>query len=254
MKTLNKTLAFAHRGYHAQAVENSLAAIQAAYEAGCDGVEFDVQLTRDGVPVLFHDDDLQRLAGKSQNLYDLAWPQLRQLGLAQNGARCTIPTLEAFLSRWCERPFYLELKVPAAKQNDLAYQDGLAQACLRLLAQAPLHPQTFLASFNLGMMRNLCAAKAFSRLGVIYEDEAALVSVLQDPTFESSLCVHSLEFALYTRRSNGGLSLPHRDKLWVWGLHTDADLQKAYADGLGGIVADDVPAMLRIGLESTGSR
>ena len=50
----------AHRGYSAKAPENTLAALDAALEAGADAVEFDIQTGGDGLPVLFHDDMLSR--------------------------------------------------------------------------------------------------------------------------------------------------------------------------------------------------
>jgi glycerophosphoryl diester phosphodiesterase len=53
----------AHRGASRAAPENTLAAIRAAIEQGADYAEIDVHLTSDGVPVLIHDEDLQRLAG-----------------------------------------------------------------------------------------------------------------------------------------------------------------------------------------------
>jgi len=48
----------AHRGYSARAPENTLAAIEAAVTAGADAVEFDLHVTADGTPVLFHDETL----------------------------------------------------------------------------------------------------------------------------------------------------------------------------------------------------
>lgn len=48
-------LLFAHRGYHAEAPENSLAAFEAAIKLGADGIETDVRLSRDGLPVIIHD-------------------------------------------------------------------------------------------------------------------------------------------------------------------------------------------------------
>jgi glycerophosphoryl diester phosphodiesterase len=48
-------LLFAHRGYHAEAPENSLAAFAAAVRLGVDGIETDVRLSRDGLPVIIHD-------------------------------------------------------------------------------------------------------------------------------------------------------------------------------------------------------
>jgi len=50
----------AHRGYSSRAPENTLVAIEAAIAAGADAVEFDLHVTADGVPVLFHDEDLPR--------------------------------------------------------------------------------------------------------------------------------------------------------------------------------------------------
>lgn len=54
----------AHRGYPARYPENSLIGMQAALEAGARYVEFDVQFTRDGVPVVLHDASLRRVTGK----------------------------------------------------------------------------------------------------------------------------------------------------------------------------------------------
>lgn len=50
----------AHRGFSARAPENTLAALRAALDAGASSLEWDVRMARDGVAVLFHDDDLDR--------------------------------------------------------------------------------------------------------------------------------------------------------------------------------------------------
>ena len=78
-------LRLAHRGDWRQFPENSLAAIDAAVAVpGCDGVEFDVRLSSDGVPVLMHDETLERVYGRPERvdavtvreLEDLAIPSL----------------------------------------------------------------------------------------------------------------------------------------------------------------------------------
>lgn len=53
----------AHRGASASAPENTLAAFQAAIDAGADAIEFDVRLSADGAVVIFHDSDFRRIAG-----------------------------------------------------------------------------------------------------------------------------------------------------------------------------------------------
>jgi glycerophosphoryl diester phosphodiesterase len=60
----------AHRGFSARAPENTLAALSAAIEAGADAVEFDLQVTSDGVPVLFHDDTLERTTNGRGRIHD----------------------------------------------------------------------------------------------------------------------------------------------------------------------------------------
>src|SRR5205085_3299316 len=52
-----------HRGASADAPENTLAAFRLAWEQGADAIEMDLRLTRDGRIVVFHDEDLRRVAG-----------------------------------------------------------------------------------------------------------------------------------------------------------------------------------------------
>ena len=63
----------AHRGNAAEFPENTLQALASAVELGVKHVEFDVQLTADKVPVLLHDADLERVAGREGNVHDLTW-------------------------------------------------------------------------------------------------------------------------------------------------------------------------------------
>lgn len=51
---------FAHRGYSGKYPENTMLAFRKAVEAGADGIELDVQLTKDGVPVIIHDELVDR--------------------------------------------------------------------------------------------------------------------------------------------------------------------------------------------------
>ena len=75
----------AHRGYAARYPENTQLAIGAAVEAGAHYIEFDVQLSRDKVPVLFHDRDLQRMCGQSGAVHDYSLAELRGFSVSQFG-------------------------------------------------------------------------------------------------------------------------------------------------------------------------
>lgn len=89
MRTLT---AVGHRGDPYRVRENTLPSIRSAFARGADAVEIDVRLTRDGVPVLLHDEKLQRLWGHDVRLADVTAAQLQEL--AQGG----VPTLRDALT------------------------------------------------------------------------------------------------------------------------------------------------------------
>jgi len=243
---LHHPLRFAHRGAHARLVENTLPAISEAYGLGCDGVEFDVQLSADGVPVLFHDDDLRRLAGRPEAVFELPWRELKEIDLVQNGAKGKIPGLADFLADFGRLPFYLELKIPAAKKADETYWRDLAHQCLENVIANNPHPLTFLASFHLPLMAALISEQAFSRLGAIYEDDAALAEVMALPEIHPlySLSCHSLSADLWLQRWRQGLPLPSAEKIWLWGIRDGRTFAYTKEQGLAGLVADDLAGLL----------
>ena len=71
-----------HRGAGLDAPENTLAAFRLCKIRGCDFVEFDVALTKDNVPVIFHDDDLIRVAGVDRKIADMTWEECKQINLS----------------------------------------------------------------------------------------------------------------------------------------------------------------------------
>lgn len=108
---------FAHRGLTFQgdksvADENTLQSFELALAAGSDYLESDIQVTKDMVPVLFHDGDLTRLVGKKTRISDLTLAQIKQIELPQLGK---IPTLEEALIAFPEAKFNLDLKTPHAE-------------------------------------------------------------------------------------------------------------------------------------------
>jgi glycerophosphoryl diester phosphodiesterase len=95
-----------HRGDRSLAPENTMPALELAMDE-LAYVETDVRLTRDGVPVLFHDTDLERVAGREGRIEDLDHDEVRRLDAGAwysvdwSGER--VPTLDAFLAALAER-------------------------------------------------------------------------------------------------------------------------------------------------------
>ncbi|MFI8190355.1 glycerophosphodiester phosphodiesterase [Streptomyces sp. NPDC085946] len=85
--------AVAHRGDPYRARENTLASLRSALARGADAVEVDVRLTRDGVPVLLHDETLKRLWEHDRPLLALSWDEVR--GLTGGGVPALADALTA---------------------------------------------------------------------------------------------------------------------------------------------------------------
>jgi len=108
-----------HRGYPRYYPENSLIGIEAAIAAGARFIETDVQITRDQVPVLFHDHDLMRICGVQGTIADYTFEQLQQFPAGEftrfgyKFVRTRIPALadlSALLARHLSVTAFIELK------------------------------------------------------------------------------------------------------------------------------------------------
>jgi glycerophosphoryl diester phosphodiesterase len=105
-------LVLGHRGASARAVENTMTAFAAAMADGADGVELDVRLAADGTLVVFHDDDLVRLAGRTERVDRLSGAQIAAVRL-QGGER--IPTLREVLAGLPGALVNVEIKAISAR-------------------------------------------------------------------------------------------------------------------------------------------
>lgn len=109
---------YAHRGLWSAGVpENSLAAYQAAADAGY-GIEYDVRLSADGVPILYHDETLKRLTPNKALTASLDADALTKTHLAETDQ--TIPTLQDLLNIWPKNlPLLTELKIDGPTHGPL---------------------------------------------------------------------------------------------------------------------------------------
>ena len=111
MRPFQKFL-YAHRGLHdnnSDAPENSMAAFKKAVDAGF-GIEMDVQLTKDRIPVVFHDFTLERVCGGEGKVYDYTYKELQQFNLCGSGEK--IPLFADVLKLVDGKvPLIIELKI-----------------------------------------------------------------------------------------------------------------------------------------------
>ncbi|MFM7624292.1 MAG: glycerophosphodiester phosphodiesterase [Actinomycetota bacterium] len=97
---------FAHRGFSYKFKESTLSAYQGAIDVGADGLECDVRLTKDNVPVCFHDRNTKRIAGVNKRIASLTLDELREI--------TEVVTLEELLdlAKSAKREVLVETKHP----------------------------------------------------------------------------------------------------------------------------------------------
>ena len=152
----------AHRGWAARYPENSLAALEAAVWLGLRHLEFDVQLTADGVPVLFHDLDLKRITGRDGRIVDIPWPELartpsgepERLGTRFSGVRpARLDDAARLLSRHPGTTAFVEIKPESLEHFG---RQAVWDACAPIIQRIP---RPVVTSFDRGLLervRDVC--------------------------------------------------------------------------------------------------
>lgn len=104
-----------HRGAAGYAPENTLESIHTAADMGVEWVELDVKITKDGIPVIFHDDTLERTTNGSGPIAETTYEDLKQLEagswFADGFSGIKVPTLEEAIDVLIERDLGLNLEI-----------------------------------------------------------------------------------------------------------------------------------------------
>ncbi|MFD1125105.1 glycerophosphodiester phosphodiesterase family protein [Lentilactobacillus raoultii] len=143
----NETLIFGHRGYPYKFPENSLSGFAYAVEHGVDGLEFDVHLTKDNIPVIMHDEKINRTTNGRGKIRDYTYQQLQQFQL-RNGE--TIPSLRDLLSLVSQKPVYLNLEF---KTNKIHYPN-IERIVLDMVKEYNLAHPVIYSSFSLQTLKD----------------------------------------------------------------------------------------------------
>jgi glycerophosphoryl diester phosphodiesterase len=136
-------LVCAHRGLSACCPENTLPSFGAALGTGAAEIEFDLRLTSDGVPIVFHDGDLGRATGRFGLVQDASWEDIRRLDASQGRDPCWrgvgIPSLEQVLDLVGGR---VVLNIHC---KDPGPEDRLVEAAVRILRARDLERSAYVA-------------------------------------------------------------------------------------------------------------
>lgn len=239
-----RPIAFAHRGGALEAEENTMAAFAHAVRLGYGHVETDIQATKDGVAVVFHDDTLERMTGEPDRVADLTWEELSKRRTKGGEA---IPLLDELLEEWPDLCVNLEPK-SATSVEPIAHAIRRAGAINRVCIGAFEEGYTQKLRELLGP--DLCWSPAHSGVFRLWLSGWRLpVAVPEFPCVQ--VPTHFRGIPVVTKRF---VRAAHARgvQVHVWTVDEEAEMVRLLDMGVDALMTDR-PALLRKVLEERGA-
>ncbi|HBE76559.1 MAG TPA: hypothetical protein DDW65_02070 [Firmicutes bacterium] len=159
----------AHRGFSSRAPENTMVAFKTAIEFRVDGLELDVQLSKDGELVICHDEKIDRTTDGHGFIKDHTWPELRKFDAGSwfdmTFAEERIPRLQELLELIQGSDLLVNIEL---KTNIFPYP-GIEAKAVRMVRDFGLARQCIFSSFNHYTLARISAIAPELKTGVLYE-------------------------------------------------------------------------------------
>lgn len=167
---MKKVLNIAHRGFSGSYPENTMLAFQKAVELGCNGIETDVQLTKDGVAVICHDETLDRTTNGSGFVKNYTYLELSRLdaGMRKDSkfAGCKIPTLDEFLDYIKDKNILINLEL----KNSIVQYENIEEIVFDKVYRYGVQANCIISSFNHYSMVKCKQLDNNIKTGLLYDE------------------------------------------------------------------------------------
>lgn len=241
----NRTKIWAHRGASGYAPENTLEAFHLAVRQGADGVELDVQMTKDGYLVVVHDESIERVSDGYGCVRDFTLSELRSFNFNRTHpeyARVQIPTLEEVYE--CLKPTGMTINVEL-KTGVISYP-GIEEAVVALTEGMGMTSQVIFSSFNhrsVARVKKLCPE---AKTGILFVD--VMVDTVD---YASRIGVEALHPGLWHLRMPGlaGEWLQSPLAVHVWTVNEEEDMKEMMALGVDAVITNYPDRALRVRAE-----
>lgn len=220
------TRIYAHRGASVERPENTLAAFARALELGVDGIELDVHLTADGVPVVIHDETVDRTTNGSGAVASM---HLESISALDAGQRQRIPTLGEVLDLIDDR-VHMDIEVKAAAAGRAVLEEARGRPNL-LWA---------ISSFDHGVLRNIRAIDK-------HADLWPLTPSASDGVLKTIRDLGASTIAIWDRGIDQDIVEHVRQagaRCWVWTVNDPERAREISKWDIAGICTDDPRALL----------
>ena len=214
-----------------------MAAFREAIAAGSDGIEFDVRLTRDGVPVIIHDNTLRRTTGLPNRVADLTWPELEGLNVG-------VPSLEKLFTLFeaNDLMLFLEMKVDLAAEHL-----PLAEACCRLIDDYSFKRRVFVECFDLKALEVVKDIDSEIKTAALFQPTISRPSLSDQQIIDQAKAVGASALALHYRLARESLvkkATEEELRTALWTVDDPAWIARAKSLGIEALITNNPAAML----------
>lgn len=218
----------AHRGYSVKAPENTLSALKYAIDEGVNYSEIDVQETKDGEIVLFHDKNLKRITGENINIWDIDYENIRKLDAGKwfdekfEGER--IPSLREAI-RLSRGKMKLNIEI---KTN--GHDKELVESVLKIIEEENFENDCVITSTDYKALQKVRNLNPNIRIGYI-------IYVAIGDLFSLDVDFYSIEASLVNEKLLKEAQLREKE-IHVWTVNEQEDMEKFIKMGVDNIITD----------------
>ncbi len=243
------TKIYAHRGASQYAPENSMEAFQLAYDMGADGIEFDVQMTKDGHLVVVHDEEISRVSDGNGYVKDLSLKDMGQFQFNRthpkfNGIK--VPLLEEVIDHFVQKKtksgidflFNIELK------NNLFSYEGMEEKVLKIVRDKKVRERTLFSSFSHVSMLRLREMEPEAKVAFLYCD--GIMDIAEYAERYKVNTVHPAWYHLNRKETLEALK-EKGIEINIWTVNSGKEIRKFCDMGVNGIITNkpDLGAEIR---------
>ena len=225
LKEQRRFINYAHRGASAYAPENTMLSFSLGLTMGANGIETDVQKTKDNVLVLFHDDTLDRVVGKSGEIKDYTLSELKSFLVTTHGISDKIVTFEEFLQAFSTKKihFAIELK-----------KKGIGKEVAEMIEKYGIKNRTVVTSFLYDALLEIKEFDSSIKLGYLTSevDDTLINKMLSDGFYEICPRDDLVTIENVNKWHNLGLNVR------AWNISNEEVMKRVYDNGADGMTVN----------------
>ncbi|MDE5946439.1 MAG: hypothetical protein K2G63_03910, partial [Oscillospiraceae bacterium] len=234
---LNKTKVTAHRGFSSKAPENTEPAFQYAFEIGADFIELDVQLSKDGKIIVFHDKNLSRITGIKELVKNKTYKELLELDFGKwfsnDFENTKIMTLDEVLEKFSNK---INLNIEIKVSDD---EITTAKYTAQLIEKYNCEDTCYVTSFSYNALRTVKKINSDIKTGLI-------ANIM---TYTGYLTLQDIDALSLNKRfvsQNLINNLHMNDKrVFVWTVNEKSEAEKFINMGVDNIITDNPDMVIK---------